>query len=356
MTSVLNKIFPRRLTYTQIFWAISIISFVLAVGDRVWVSVTKGDLYLKRGSRNKYPKYADDRIGGWLTEWFWIITARTLIVSLNIAFYTVMWVVPNFLEEIAPRFIDMDVRHSNWQIHKFAGIWLNGVVAVLHCVLLFLPAITDGLPLDLLLDGTLFDRWWDPFVRTFKDYITEEAVVFTLDELFRVVLSIVIFCILMPISRTDWLLYRSYSVAMGIHALAGFLFMIDMLRKESHPLCWRFNIPLVGLYFIDRFFATFFYRVDNFKVHFVEKASDSSFVVYGLIKDLPYRGQGVGDNYWLLHKYSKRHPCTPMMQRAHPYTSFQNWDKSTRHLWNVGFVIKCNPKNKRSWSLWLMNR
>ena len=351
-----SRIIPRRISYYGLFWTVSIMSFTLAVGDRLWISLTEGDIMLHRGSRNKYPEYSPDRIGGWITEWFWIVTARTLIVSLNIAFVTVMWVFPNMLEEAAPRWIDMDVRHSNWAIHKFAGIWLNGVVVVLHCALLILPTILDGTPLNLLLDGTDFREWWDPFVRTFKDYIQDGQVVFSVDELFRLVLAIICFCILMPLSRADWMLYKSYSLAMGIHAFAGFAFMIDMVRKNSHPLCWRFNLPFIFLYIIDRILATFFYRVQKFTVKKIDKISEGSFVIYGYLPNLPYEGQGCGDNYWLLHRYRIRAPCTPIVQRAHPYTSFQNWDPATRHVWNIGFVITANPKNKQSWSMWLMNR
>ena len=348
---------PRRLTYTGIMWFVYIMSFVWVLVDRFWLSQTHGDMLMRRASRDKYPKYrGPDKIGAYVTEWFWITTARTLIVSLNMAFYTVMWILPNFLEEAAPSFIDMDVRHSNWQVHKFAGIWLNGLVTVLHCGLLLAPWAIDGTPLNMLKDGIDFDDWWDPFIRTFKDYIEDGQVVFSADEVFRLVLSIFVFCILFPISRADWMMYRSYSVAMGIHAAAGFAFMIDMVRKNSHPLCWRFNLPLIFLYLIDRTFATFWYRVNKFRVRRIQKVSDSIFVLYGFLPGLEYSGQGCADNYWLLHRFQKNAPCTPIIQRSHPYTSFQNWDPETRNEWNVGFVIQMNPKNASSWGLWLMNR
>ena len=346
---------PRRVTYHALFWALSIFCLFVTVGDRLWTTATDGDLLLDRGSRKFIPP-SDSKLGDWLTNWFWIITARTLIVSLNMSFVTVMWMIPNFLDEALSSFIDSDVRHSHLQIHKFAGIWLNGFVVVIHTALIFLPTIIDGTPMKLMTNGFNFDDWWDPCVRKFKSYITDTEIYFTVDEIFRLVLSVLCFVIMMPLSRADWMLYKSYSVAMAIHGFAGFAFMWDMLRKNSHPLCWRFNLPFIILYCIDRLFSMFIYRVNTFKVQKVERVSDSCFVLYGWVPKLPYRGQGCGDNYWLLHRIPKKSRGDPMFQRAHPYTSFQNWDESTRHLWNVGFVIKTNNKNRHSWSLWLMNR
>ena len=341
-----------RLTYTKLFWLVSILSIIFAVGDRLAVKWTDGDYIMQRDSRNTYPD--TEKPGRAITEWFWIISARTMIVSLNISFITVMWMFPNFLEEAAPRWLDMDVRHSNLVIHKFAGIWLNGVVTVIHVVLLFLPTLLDGTTKELVYDGFDFSNWWDPCVRNFSSFISKDLVIYTWDELFRLVLAILVFCIMMPVSRADWMLYKSYSLAMGIHALAGFLFMIDMVRKNSHPLCWRFNLPFIILYVIDRLFATFCYRVHRFTVHEIRQCSESSFVLFGRLKNVPRTGQGCGDNYWLLHRFSSRTPCTPVFQRAHPYTAFQNWDPETEHVWNVGFVINVNLRNKQSWSAWLM--
>ena len=355
MTSNKRNWLPRRFSYYGLFWALSIFSLFVTVGDRLWTTGTDGDLLLNRGSRKFIPQ-PDSKWGDWLTNWYWIITARTLIVSLNMSFVTVMWMIPNFIEEALPRFVDGDVRHSNLQIHKFSGIWLNGFVTVIHCSLIFFPSLVDGTKLELLTDGFNFGEFWDPCVRTFKSYINETVVYFTMDEIFRLSLSVLCFCILMPLSRADWMLYKSYSVAMAIHSVAGFAFMYDMVRKNSHPLCWRFNLPFIFLYCIDRIFSMFLYRVNRYKVHKIEQISESCFVLYGYVANLPYRGQGCGDNYWLLHRFQREKPCHPMFQRAHPYTSFQNWDENTRGQWNIGFVIKTNNKNKHSWSLWLMER
>ena len=284
--------------------------------------------------------------------WIWMITARTLLVSLNMSFFTVMWMIPNFMEEAAPKFLDMDIRHSNLAIHKFTGIWLNGVPTMLHVIVLFLPW-ADGNSVTFFYDGFDFSNWWDPCVKPFSAFSHEDGANYTWDEIFRLVLIIIVFCIMMPISRADWMLGKSYSTAMIIHSVAGLAFMVDLVRKNTHQLSWRFNLPLIILYVIDRLFATFLYRVNKFKVHKIRPCSETSFLVFGKLDNVPRTGQGCGDNYWLLHRFSKTTPCKPIFQRAHPYTAFQNWDRSTDHIWNVGFIINCNPENKHSWSSWL---
>ena len=347
-----RHLIPNRISYHSLFWAVSIVCLIVTLWDRLWITETDGDLIVKRGSRTFIPK-STSKWGDWVTSWVWIITSRTLIVSLNMSFVTVMWILPNYLDEALPSFIDSDIRHSNLQIHKFSGIWLNGVAIVLHVVLLFLPTVLDGTPLQLMSDGFDFNEWWDPCIVTFKRYINDTVIYFTYDEIFRLLLSLLCFLVLMPLSRADWMLSKSYSVAMAVHAFAGFAMMFDMVRKNSHPLCHFFNIPFIGLYCLDRIFSMFFYRVNKFTVHKIERVSQSSFILYGRIPNLPYRGQGCGDNYWLMHLFEGK---TPMFQRAHPYTAFQNWDESSRGLWNVGFVISSNVNNRHSWSLWLMNR
>ena len=348
-------IVPRKLlSYHNFLLILTILSLIFAVGDRIWIELTDGDAIMKRPSRSSIPDL--EFTGVAMTTWIWLISARVLIVAMNISFVTVMWVIPNIFEEITTWKIEMNCRFVNWIFHRFAGIWLIAVPTVLHVVVLVTPAITDRIDINLKYDGFNWDEWWDPCVKAFGPYVTSERILYTWDEVFRFSLIIVIFCLLLPLSRSNWMLAKSFSVAMGVHAFVGFAFMVDMVRKNSHPLCWRFNFPFIILYCLDRIIAMFFYRVNRFKVHEIRECSDNTFILLGKIDNLPFHDQACADNFWLLHRFHKRHLCTPVFQRAHPYTGFQNWDKGTRHLWNVGFVINVNKANKRSWSLWLMER
>ena len=346
--------FNRLFSYQNYLIAVSTISLLLAVGDRVWIQLIDGDVIMRRGSRSELP---DPQFSGvCFTSWVWLISARVLLVALNISFFTAMWVIPNVLEEFVPCRYEMNVRYTNWLAHRFTGVWLIAVPAVLHVIVLLLPTVTDTIPMELKFDGFDWSNWWDPFVKTFQKYVTYENVFLTWDEIFRLVLIILIFCFMLPLSRSNWMLRKSYSIAMSMHAFVGFAFMVDMVRKNSHPLCWRFNFPFIILYSLDRIFATFFYRVNRFSVHRIIECSESTYILLGRLEGLEWKQQGCADNFWLLHRFHKCHLCTPIFQRAHPYTAFQNAQSYCQHVWNVGFVINTNKANKNSWSLWLKER
>ena len=79
-----------------------------------------------------------------ITNYIWAFTARTLIVAQNLMFYTTLSCIPNILVEIAPRWIVTNgIRDTHIKIHRLCGIFLVGIPAVAHVLLIFLPAMVD---------------------------------------------------------------------------------------------------------------------------------------------------------------------------------------------------------------------
>ena len=92
------------ISYEALVWIIFLVLTTLCVVDHF---VFKGDVVLQRGG--KLPKRIwGTNLGETITNVVWAVTARTLITSQNLMFYTMLWCVPNFITEICPRWITLE--------------------------------------------------------------------------------------------------------------------------------------------------------------------------------------------------------------------------------------------------------
>uniref|UniRef100_A0A7S1G3Y1 Uncharacterized protein n=1 Tax=Bicosoecida sp. CB-2014 TaxID=1486930 RepID=A0A7S1G3Y1_9STRA len=243
-----------------------------AVVDRF---VGSGDVLLRRKGRSTM--VADllpggsqpARLGQFVTEMVWWVTSRQMIVAQNFLFFTACWCMPNAMAEMAPRWLELgDMRATHVGLHRHIGIWHLAVPAVLHVLVLFLPALVDGTPMVFWDDGHNWNEWWDPAVRRFKAFATPTATNYTSDEIFRLLGTLATFGVLMPLSmaRRARVRSRRYSVAMMLHVVGAVWFAADNIRKNSHPLSQIFNLPVLAAWAIDRAVSVFCYRRHSARV------------------------------------------------------------------------------------------
>ena len=350
----------RRFTisYEWLVWIVFLVVTILCVVDRF---VLKGDMILRR--TGKLPKRLwGTNLGETATNVVWAVTARMIITSQNLMFYTMLWCLPNFICEIAPNWITIDgIRSVHSRIHTFAGIFLMAIPSLAHVLVIFVPPLIDGTELKYYPPSTFnystypdhlnWTKFWDPAAVqgwTFNDH---RGVHLTSDEVYRFMLIIVIFCIFVPLSRSHYANQRSYSLAMALHVFAGIWYAIDNIRKITHGLSQVANLPILIIWCIDRIFSIWFYRRNCGRIVRKEVVGNNEYVIMYVKLDRDVK-HTVGDVYYLLHKKKENTGMLP--QRSHPFTTFANLSQDS--TWDVGFVISIMEDEEQMclpWTKWL---
>ncbi|KAJ7355034.1 hypothetical protein OS493_028242 [Desmophyllum pertusum] len=352
----------RRFTisYEALVWIIFLVVTTLCVVDHF---VLKGDVVL--GRNGKLPKRIwGTNIGETITNVVWAVTARMIITSQNLMFYTMLWCFPNFISEIAPKWITMDgIRDVHSRMHRFAGIFLIAIPSLAHVLVIFVPPLIDGTDLKYYPPSTFnfskypyhmnWTKFWDPAAVqgwTFNDHT---GVHLTSDEIYRFTLVIVLFCFFFPLSRSNYATQRSYSFAMALHVFAGIWYAIDNIRKITHGLSQVVNLPMLVIWCIDRLLSIWIYRHHRGRIVRKEVIGNNEYVVLyiKLNKDVKC---AVGDVYYLLHEMKGSTGILP--QRSHPFTTFANLSQDS--TWDIGFVISIIDDEKQlylPWTSWLAN-
>lgn len=357
-TSLVRQRWKRfSISYEAIVWAVFLLVTTLCIVDHF---IFNGDVVL--GRSGKLPKRIwGTNIGETLTNVVWAVTARLIITSQNLMFYTMMWCLPNFISEVTPNWITVDgIREVHSRMHTFAGIFLMAVPSLAHVLVIFVPPLIDGTELKYYPPSTFnystspdhlnWTKPWDPAAVegwTFNDH---KGVHLTSDEIYRFVLMIVLFCFFFPLSRSNYANQRSYSLAMALHIFAGIWYAIDNIRKITHGLAHVTNLPILIIWCVDRLVSIYFYRRHD--GHIVEKeviGKDYVILYVKLDKDVKHT---VGDVYYLLHQPKGSTGIAP--QRSHPFTTFANMTKNS--TWDIGFVISIMEDDDQlclPWTHWL---
>ena len=320
-------------------WSVFLLSTLLCIIDHF---VRNGDVVL--GRSGKLPaRIWGTHFGETLTNIVWAVTARLIITSQNMMFYTMLWCFPNTLSEIAPRWLKFNgIRDIHLKVHRLTGVFLIAIPSVVHVLVIFVPPLIDGTQLKYYPPSTFnyskspdhlnWSTFWDPAAVhnwTFNDH---RGVHLTADEIYRFVLMIVMFCFLFPLSRSEYLNSRSYSTAITIHTLAGIWYAIDNIRKITHGLAHVVNLPMLLIWCIDRLLCIFVYR--KCKGRIVKKyviGNNEYMIVFLKLNSKEKRG--VGDIFYIHHKMFQN----MVPQRAHPFTSFSN--HGTDSSWDIGLVM-----------------
>ena len=268
------------------------------------------------GRGGKHPKRLwGTNIGETLTNIVWAITARIIITSQNLMFYTMLWCFPNFISEIAPKWITIDgIRDVHVRIHRFAGIFLIAIPSVAHVLVIFVPPLIDGTALKYYPPSTFnfssspdhlnWSKFWDPAAVqgwTFNDHT---GVHLTSDEIYRFLLMIVLFCFFFPLSRSNYANQKSYTLAITLHAFAGIWYAIDNIRKITHGLAHVVNLPMLIIWCVDRVLSIWLYRHHRGRIVRKKVLGNNEYVVLyvKLNKGVKY---AVGDVYYLHHQFKE---------------------------------------------------
>ena len=346
------------ISYEALVWIVFLVLTTLCVVDHF---VLQGDAVLKRGG--KLPKRIwGTNLGETITNVVWAVTARLIITSQNLMFYTMLWCFPNFIAETCPGWLTVEgIREVHVRIHRLAGIFLIAIPSLAHVLVIFVPPLIDGTALKYYPPSNFnyssspghlnWSKIWDPAAVqgwTFNDHT---GVHLTSDEIYRFVLMIVLFCLLFPLSRSNYLNHRSYSLAMTLHAFAGIWYAIDNIRKITHGLAHVFNLPILIIWCVDRILSIFLYRYHRGHIVRKEVLGNNEYVVLyvKLAKNVKI---AVGDVYYLHHQVRDNTGILP--QRSHPFTTFGNLSQDS--TWDIGFVMSIIDDDKQlclPWTNWL---
>ena len=279
--------------------------------------------------------------GGTFAAILWAFTGRVIIISQNMMFYTTLWCIPNMISEFAPWFININsIREAHIKMHRLIGIFLIGIPSIAHVLLVFVPPIIDRTEVTYSPPSCFnyskqfghlnWTKFWDPAAVEGWTFVDKSGVHLTSDEVYRLVLMIVLFCFLFPLSRSNYLNNRSFSVAIGLHAFAGIWYSVDNIRKITHKFAHLFNLPFLLLWCLDRFLSITLYRKSIARI--VQKR------IIGMNQYVDIRVQlnrsfksGVGDVYYVVQNKE----LSP--QRAHPFTTYSN--NTADESWDIGFII-----------------
>ncbi|XP_078378687.1 uncharacterized protein LOC144661740 [Oculina patagonica] len=351
---------PFTISYEALVWIVFLVLTTLCIVDHF---VLKGDVVL--GRSGKLPgRLWGTNIGETLTNIVWAVTARLLITSQNLMFYTMLWCFSNFISEVAPKWITIDgIREVHSRMHTFAGIFLIAIPSLAHVLVIFVPPLIDGTDLKYYPPSTFnysnspghmnWSKFWDPAAVqgwTFNDHT---GVHLTADEIYRFVLMIVIFCLFFPLSRSNYANQRSYSLAMALHVFAGIWYAVDNIRKITHGLAHFVNLPMLIIWCIDRVLSIWVYRHHRGRIVRKQIIGNNEYLVVYIKLDKDVK-HAVGDVYYLLHEMKGSTGILP--QRSHPFTTFANLSKDS--TWDIGFVISIMEDDKQlclPWTRWLAN-
>ena len=285
-----------------------------------------------------------------------MITARIILASQNLMFWTALWCIPNIMIEYAPRWLKIrEIRQVNIKVHKIAGIFLVAIPSVVHVLLIFVPPLIDRVPLQYFppssfnysthSDGLNWTKWWDPAAYSNWKFNDARGVRIGSDEIYRLVSMLLLFFFLFPLTLSRFLNTRSYSLAITLHAFAGIFYAADNLRKITHRRAHAFNLPILMLWCIDRFISVAWYRKYTGRIYRHQVIGTTEYVVTYVKLSHPVT-KGVGDVYYVTQ--SER----GLPQRAHPLTSFSNHSLEKDSPWDIGFVTSIMHNDEQWFKCW----
>ena len=245
------------------------------------------------------------------------------------------------ISEFAPRFINIDsIREAHIKMHRLIGIFLIGIPSVGHVLLVFVPPIIDRTEVTVSPPSCFnyskqflhlnWTKFWDPAAVVGWSMNNKSGVHLTSDEVYRLVLMIVLFCFLFPLSRSNYLNNRSFSLAIGLHAFAGIWYAVDNIRKISHEMAHLFNLPFLLLWCIDRLLSITLYRRSIASIVKKRIIGMNEYVDMRVKLNTSFKS-GIGDVYYVVEN-KQLYP-----QRAHPFTTYKN--NTSDNSWDIGFII-----------------
>ena len=157
------------------------------------------------------------------------IFGRVFLTTLNALYWTQCKTTENFMMEHHPSWVDLgDLRTIHNRIHYILGVFFMAIPMVLHCVIIFLPPMT-GTPLTLVFGPPATKV--SPFIWNNNG---QAEMFITHDNVWRALMSIVVFGILFPFSMSNFGRKYYFSPTMLLHIFCALIFTIDMVRRAPH--------------------------------------------------------------------------------------------------------------------------
>ena len=257
-----------QLPYELIFWIIFLLLTVWAIVDRfvdnLWpLGVDSPPL---SESLKLLPGGIPSNV--LFFDGFGRATGRLFLTVLNGLFWTQCKTTENFLMEHHPKWVDFgDIRSIQNRIHYILGVFFMSIPMVLHCLLVFFPAITgSGLSVSQVRPTTRVT----PFIFFNNDGV---SMFLSIDDVFRLVLVMVVFLIIFPFSVSNYARMKYWNVAQWLHIFGAALFTLDMLRRSPHSQV--FNTPVVAYFLIDRLLGSVWYRTGQASIIHKGKSAPS---------------------------------------------------------------------------------
>eukprot|EP00903_Cladosiphon_okamuranus_P016206 g14954.t1 len=158
------------------------------------------------------------KAGPWSVKTFDVISrisARLIISTTNLMFITMCHGTFNYLSEVQMlRPFLYSWRADNFWLHAIGG-WTIGAWTLVHVWSLFLPSMFHGFK-NVVVGGYINLPLQMPLGKSQID-IENDIANWGYDDIWRITWMTIMFCVLMPLSRSAWALKANFSLAMWLH-------------------------------------------------------------------------------------------------------------------------------------------
>ncbi|CAM9524628.1 unnamed protein product, partial [Pylaiella littoralis] len=135
------------------------------------------------------------------------------------------------------------------------------------------------------------------------------------------------FCVLMPLSRSAWVLKKNFSLAMWLHIGVGVGYFFDNWRRRTHPHVWILNTPVFLWYIADKVWCCTRGGV-NHRAETTRTVIDENYML--LLWQEEQHPKRICDMFWLKHSDRDGKGTRRTREMAHPFTTCSSHNMSVK--------------------------
>jgi hypothetical protein len=241
-------------------------------------------------------------------------SGRLLTMSVDVLYLTKMRSTLHALAESPSVNAFMDMNNAFGSMQYMHNVWgiATAVATLLHVWSILFPAAIDGYSVEVK-SGTFEWPLSERKPQGFKDISGPDTkhIMLQIDDVWRLALMTILFGGLIPLSY-KWMKTR-YHVGMHMHNFVAVMYVIDIVRRHTHPHNWFINPPVVFLWLVDRFIFGHWWRCQTPKVHRIQLSDDYMLLCWNQRRTL----ETVSPEFYL------RLVDSGFMERAHVVSGFQ---------------------------------
>eukprot|EP01084_Bolivina_argentea_P209811 357313_1 len=305
---------PFQIDYRLFNWILIFVITALTVIDRyTWMSYAMG-------VNGSIPDGAD-----WSVTLFYIVaqvSGRMMLVSSsyimlfeNDVFWN--WFYEKYLQNQSKWYFKwiriQNIKEQHSHLHYYIGIFFIGIPVVLHVWTIIFAAVFPQNDITFLPSWKRADKYGEKIA-----FYANGMLTLGWNDTERLIVTSLCFFILFPYSMISVLQKRNWSVAMYLHIIAAAMYMIDLIRINSHPHTWVFNVPFIFWWMCDRIYGIFVYRrcVANL-ISKVVLDKNEYVILYLRVNNEIKSLSSIGDIFYL-------NVLDCGWDRSHPFTIFYN--------------------------------